>query len=73
MHNDADATRRKVFQRWNFSANLHFLDDLILVLALMVRGLVARNWNGFSRLGGSPRDLRSADNVDRVDKFNWAW
>jgi hypothetical protein len=35
MHNDADATRRKVFQRWNFSARLHFLDDLILVLAIM--------------------------------------
>jgi len=37
MHNDADATRRKVFQWWNFSARLHFLDDFIFVLALMNR------------------------------------
>ena len=35
MHNDADATRRKVFQWWNFCARLHILDDLILVLTLM--------------------------------------
>jgi hypothetical protein len=35
MHNHADATRRKAFQRWNFSARLHFLDDFIFVLALM--------------------------------------
>src|SRR5262249_23004142 len=35
MHNDADATHRKVFRRWNFSARFHFFDDFILVLALM--------------------------------------
>ena|SRR6516162_3843030 len=38
-----------------------------------VRGLVARNRHGLLRLGGSPRDQRSADKMDRVDKFNWAW
>jgi hypothetical protein len=33
-----------------------------------VRGLVARNWHGFSRLSGSSRQKRAANNVDRVDK-----
>ena len=31
---EAAATRRKVFQWWNFSARLHILDDLIYVIAL---------------------------------------
>src|SRR5262249_18859668 len=35
MHNDADLTRREDSRRWNFSAGLHFLDDLVLVPAIM--------------------------------------
>jgi hypothetical protein len=35
MHNDADATRRKVLRRGNFSTRFHFVDQLILVIALM--------------------------------------
>ena len=52
MHNDADATRRKVFQWWNFCARLHILDDLILVLALMNGDL------GYSKTGQISRDVQ---------------
>ena len=45
MHNDSDLTCRKVLRQWNFSARLHFLDDLIYVITLMNSDL------GYSKTG----------------------
>src|SRR5262249_39704157 len=52
MHNNADLTRKKASRGWKFSARLHFLDDLILVLALM------NDDNGGSKTGQARRDTQ---------------
>jgi hypothetical protein len=65
MHNDADLTRRKASRRWDFSARLHILDDLIHVLAFMNNDLRYAKTGQISRVP----NLEFSSFIRRRSKF----
>ena len=52
MHDGANRTRRKASGRWNFSACLHVLDDLIYVITFVNNDL------GYSKTGQISREAQ---------------